>query len=164
VLLSISRLTASKNHRILIRAAAQMRRPVQVRIIGRGDEAEALRSEAAELGVTLRLDTGWASDDEIVEAYREAAVVVCPSRFEGFGLTPMEGLAIGRPVVASDIPVHREFVGGQARFFDPDDATALARECEAALEAAPTTRPTPLPDLTIEACAERIAAALREYK
>lgn len=164
VLLSISRLTAPKNHSILLRAAAQMNRPVEVRIIGRGEEARALRSEAASLCVTLRLDEGWASDEEIVAAYQQAAVVVCPSLFEGFGLTPMEGLAMGRPVIASNIPVHREFVDGEVRFFDPADAAALARACEAALDETRIAVRTdsPLSALTIDSCAARIAGRLEQ--
>ncbi|MEO5800010.1 MAG: glycosyltransferase family 4 protein, partial [Gemmatimonadales bacterium] len=131
--------------------------------IGRGVEAEPLRREAAALGVSLQLDDGWASDEEIVAAYAKAAVVVCPSRFEGFGLTPMEGLAMQRAVVASDIPVHREFVGGQVRLFAPDDAAALAQRCVEALAAPGVPSAEPLPELTISACADRLEAAIRPY-
>ena len=63
-----------------------------------------------------------ADDATVTRAYREAAVAVCPSRFEGFGVTPMEALGCGIPVVASDIPPHREFVGKAARLV-PLDAT-----------------------------------------
>ena len=165
VLLSIARLVPRKNHGVVLRAAARLTQPVIVHLIGQGPEAESLRHEASALGVTLRLDEGWASDEAIVAAYREAAVVVCPSRFEGFGLTPMEGLALGRPVIASDIPVHREFVGEQVRMFDPDDDAQLAQHCAEALAVARPTVPTssPLPTLTIEACAARLQAALQPW-
>ena len=162
VLLSISRLVPSKNHGVILRAAARLAQAVTVRIIGQGPEAESLRREAVALGVTLRLDDGWASGEAIVAAYRAASVVVCPSRFEGFGLTPMEGLAMARPVIASAIPVHREFVGELVRLFDPDDDAQLARHCASALAAPPPAVPpeSPLPGLTIEACAARLQAAL----
>jgi glycosyltransferase involved in cell wall biosynthesis len=77
----------------------------------------------------------------------------------------MEGLALGRPVIASDIAVHREFVGGQVRLFDPEDAAQLAQQCEDALAAAPPPVPTtsPLPTLTIEACATRLQSALQPW-
>lgn len=164
-LLSISRLVPSKNHGVLLRAAARLERLVTVRIIGRGPEATPLRREAAALGVTLQLDDGWASDAQIIEAYRDAAVVICPSRFEGFGLTPMEALAMGRPVVASAISAHQEFVGGLTQLFDPDDSQQLARLCEAILNAPPPTPPptSPLPGLTIAACAARFGAALAPW-
>lgn len=162
ILLSISRLAPSKNHELLLRAAARLPHPAVVRIIGRGEDGVRLQSIALELGVALRLDQSWASDEEIVAAYREASVVVCPSRFEGFGLTPIEAVAMGRRVVASDIPAHREFVGTQVPLFDPDDPTALAQSLTTAL-AAPEPAPpldSPFPALTIEAAAGRLREAL----
>ncbi|MEP6591685.1 MAG: glycosyltransferase [Gemmatimonadota bacterium] len=161
ILLSISRLEPSKNHGGLLRAAALLGRPVTVRIVGRGSEAANLRRLACELGITLQLDDAWASDDEIVAAYLEATVVVCPSRFEGFGLTPMEGLAMGRRVVASDIPTHREFVGGRVELFDAASPADLARALEASLAAPDPAIPaaSPLPTLTIEAAAHRLYEA-----
>ncbi len=133
-------------------------------LIGRGPEAPRLLALARELGVELRLDEGWQTDDEMVQAYRAASVVVCPSRFEGFGLTPMEGIAMGVPVVASDIAPHRQFVGAYARFFSLDDDDGLVAAIETALREQPVPaarRPDRLAALSIDACAERLAAAFR---
>jgi glycosyltransferase involved in cell wall biosynthesis len=60
-----------------------------------------------------------------------ARAMVCPARYEGFGLTPLEALAAGTPVIASGIDVHREVLGNFARFVALDDDDALA---EALLE------------------------------
>lgn len=49
-----------------------------------------------------------------------------PSLDEGFGLPPLEALACGVPVLASDIPVLREVLGSQAAFVDPLDVPAIA--------------------------------------
>jgi glycosyltransferase involved in cell wall biosynthesis len=134
-----------------------------VRILGEGPQAGGLRRLADTLGVPLDLPGVWASDDAIHSAYREASVLVCPSRFEGFGLTPLEGLAMGLPVIASDIPPHREFLGDAVRFFAPDDAANLARELQAVL-GQPSTRPAVQPSilspLTIAACADRLSPGL----
>lgn len=158
-LLSISRLVAHKNHAALLRAAARLDpRPV-VRIIGQGPEAGALRRLAAELAVTLELETEWFSDDAIAEAYRSATVVVAPSRFEGFGLTPIEGIASGIPVVASDIPPHRQFLGDAATFFRLEDEMSLVVALRMALERGPASRDG-IAALTIEAAAERFVAGL----
>jgi glycosyltransferase involved in cell wall biosynthesis len=54
--------------------------------------------------------------ERIVDAYRNAAIVLIPSELEGFGLPVIEALACGAPVVASDIPTLRE-VGGQAAVY-----------------------------------------------
>jgi glycosyltransferase involved in cell wall biosynthesis len=55
-----------------------------------------------------------------------AAVLAFPSRYEGFGLPPLEALAAGTPVVASDVPAVREVLGRHARLVPPGDPDALA--------------------------------------
>jgi glycosyltransferase involved in cell wall biosynthesis len=162
--LSVSRLVPHKNHAIILQATAQLEPRPAVRILGEGPEADTLRRLAASLGVALELPGTWASDAEILDAYRTAGVVVAPSRFEGFGLTPLEGMAMGVPVIASDVPPHREFLNGAVRFFPPDDAPALAREI-GSLMARPSQRPTAPPpllsDLSIDSCATRLLAGIR---
>ena len=162
-LLSVSRLVPHKNHAVILRAAARIPGRPLVRILGEGPEAEHLRRLAQSLEVRLDLPGVWASDEAIHAAYREASVLVCPSRFEGFGLTPLEGLAMGLPVVASDIPPHREFLGDAVRYFAPDDDLNLARELQAVL-AQPPSRPAVPPSLltplTISSCASRLLPGL----
>ena len=82
--------------------AARLDPRPRVRIIGRGALAGALEAQARELGISATVET-TCDDQQVVEAYRRASVVVCASRFEGFGLTGIEALACGTPVVASDI-------------------------------------------------------------
>jgi len=159
-ILAVSRLVPHKNLAVVVEAAGRMGPRPRVRILGEGPEAEPLRRLGAGLGVTLELPGRWASDEEIVAAYRAAGVVVAPSRFEGFGLTPMEGLAMGAPVVASDIPAHREFLEGAVRFFPPEDPVALAREVTAALLQPSAFPPFRLSALTIESAAARFLAGL----
>jgi glycosyltransferase involved in cell wall biosynthesis len=98
----------------------------------------------------------------MVTAYRRAEVVVCPSRFEGFGLTPMEAIACGRPVVVSDIPPHREFLGTAPRFFAVGDDDGLAAAIAAARAGTPPA-PEGLRALRIEAAVERFGAGLAPY-
>lgn len=69
---------------------------------------------------------GRVDDAELGRLYRQAYMVVQPSRDEGFDLPVVEGLASGAPVVASDIPVHREVAGDLALFALADDAPSLA--------------------------------------
>jgi len=157
-LLSISRLIPSKNQEAVIRAAARSNPKPPVRLIGEGPDRGALTRLARDLGVSCTIESGL-SDDAILAAYRAAGVVVCPSRFEGFGLTPMEGIACGVPVVVSDIPPHREFLDGAPYFFPLGDEAALVAAVAAA-RAGPPPPPTAVAHLTIAAAAQRFFAAL----
>jgi glycosyltransferase involved in cell wall biosynthesis len=160
-LLCVSRLQPHKNQPAVLRAAARFRRQVRVRLIGRGPESQGLANAAAALGVDCDIETD-ASDATVTEAYHTAAVVVCPSRFEGFGLTPIEGVASGAPVVASDIPPHREFVGTAAKFFELEDDTSLLNAIETALDSGPAD-PETVGTLTIPAAGERFLSSLAPY-
>ena len=159
-LLTVSRLEPYKNQRVVVRAAARLEPRMRVRLIGYGSDQASLGRLAAELGVSCSIEAGL-SDAEMARAYQEASVVVCPSRFEGFGLSPVEAIACGTPVVASDIPAHREFVDGAAGFFALDDDVGLAGALSAALMQ-PGPDPAAVQTLTIEAAADRFAAGLRE--
>ncbi len=160
-LLSVSRLVPHKNHEALIRAAARMIPRPTVHLIGQGPEAGALERLAADLEVRLELTTEWQSDEAIVAAYQRATVVVAPSRFEGFGLTPMEGVASGVPTVASDIPPHREHLGTAAHYFRLEDELSLVAAIRAAMEQGPAD-PARVAHLTIEQAAGRFVTHLSE--
>jgi glycosyltransferase involved in cell wall biosynthesis len=161
VLLTVSRLRPHKNQAAVLHAAAALGRPVRVRLIGRGPEQPALEALAGRLGVDCTVETE-ADDAEVTRAYHQAAVAVCPSRFEGFGLTPIEAIASGVPVVASDISPHREFVGQAARLVPLDHPDALAAAIQAALDDPPAD-PALMRDLTITAAAARFAGLLEPF-
>lgn len=160
-LLTVSRLQLYKDHAATIRAAARLG-DLQVRLIGRGPERATLEQLARELSVRCRIDTD-ATDADVEQAYRTARVVVCPSRFEGFGLTAIESVATGTPVVASDIPPHREFVGAAARLFPLADIDALATSIGAALSGNGCADPHLVSHLTISAAAERFQALVGRF-
>ena len=70
---------------------------------------------------------------------------------------------MGKPVIASDISPHREFLRDLVRFFKPDDDRALAEAMEEVLRTSPRmdfSKPTPLHEVTIEACAARFLPRL----
>jgi glycosyltransferase involved in cell wall biosynthesis len=71
--------------------------------------------------------TGYLADADLRTLVAGASCVVLPSRYEGFGLPLLEAMATGRPVVASDIPVHREITGGLAEYAPVGDVDALAQ-------------------------------------
>lgn len=75
--------------------------------------------------------TGEVSDDDLAAIYTAAHALVFPSIDEGFGLTPVEALACGTPVVACDVPAVREVLEGRAELLPAHDLDALVRAAEA---------------------------------
>lgn len=100
-------------------------------VVGRpGWRTEALQrrmSDHPDQGGALRwLDN---ASDELLEAlYDRAALVVMPSRGEGFGLPVTEALRHGRKVLARDIPVFRELQSDGLYYFQSDVPAALAED------------------------------------
>ncbi len=69
--------------------------------------------------------TGYLSDQELVEAVSSSLALVQPSLSEGFGLTGVEAMSCGTPVLASDIPIFREIYKQAPLYFDPHQADSL---------------------------------------
>ena len=70
---------------------------------------------------------GYVPDELLVGLYRGARAFVLPSRYEGFGLTCLEAMACGTPVVAADRASLPEVCGDAALLVDPDEPGAIAR-------------------------------------
>jgi glycosyltransferase involved in cell wall biosynthesis len=73
---------------------------------------------------------GHVSDAELRALYEHALALVYPSRYEGFGLPPLEAMTCGCPVVISDQPALLEIAGnsGAALVTGMDDVEGLARK------------------------------------
>ena len=85
--------------------------------------------------------TGVVDDDALAAIYTGAHALVFPSADEGFGLPPVEALACGTPVVASDAPALREVLEGRATLTPMDDLDTLVAEAEAVQQPAPPPPP-----------------------
>jgi alpha-1,3-rhamnosyl/mannosyltransferase len=68
---------------------------------------------------------GYVDDALLPGLYSGAAAFALASRYEGFGLTCLEAMAAGVPVVAADAGALPETCGGAALLADPDDTAAL---------------------------------------
>ncbi len=84
-------------------------------------------AHAAGVADRVRLH-GHLPDDDLAELYGRARVFVFLSEYEGFGMTPLEALAAGVPLVVGDTTVAHEVYGGAARFVPVDDPNFVARE------------------------------------
>jgi len=61
---------------------------------------------------------GFVSDKDLPAIYKGAKLFVFPSRYEGFGIPPLEAMSCGTPVLASNIPVMKEVLEDAAMLFD----------------------------------------------
>jgi glycosyltransferase involved in cell wall biosynthesis len=110
----LGRLEPYKRVDLLLRAvAARVPRfpELELVVVGRGAEGEALAALASELGIAARVRfTGFVSNAERDASLAKARVCVCPSLKEGWGITVVEANALGVPVVATDAPGLRDAV------------------------------------------------------
>jgi glycosyltransferase involved in cell wall biosynthesis len=97
--------------------------------------AEGIRRQNLDPAVRL---LGYVPDDDLPALYRQAELLVFPSRYEGFGLPPLEAMACGTPVLAADTSSLPEIVGSAGRVF-PLETPEILAERMASLLAAPET-------------------------
>ena len=88
------------------------------------DEAALIDTLGVRSGAVRRLG---GSDEDLANAYRHAHVFVYPSKYEGFGIPPLEAMASGCAVACSNSSSIPEVVGSAAELFDPDDVEAIGQ-------------------------------------
>ena len=115
-LLYVGDLTEHKNLPFLVDVFATAGVPDRLVLAGRpGTGYEELRAEIDASPARDRIDVVVApTDGELDRLYRRAVATVLPSLREGFGFTPLEAMARGCPVLASDLPALREVLADGA--------------------------------------------------
>jgi glycosyltransferase involved in cell wall biosynthesis len=132
---------ARKNVAALIHAFAALpealRTTHQLVIVGRASQEEMTLLTAATRKAQLPGDsvvyTGFVADSDLVRLYAECALFVFPSVLEGFGLPPLEAMACGAPVIASDAASLPEVVGRRDARFDPRRVESICERMVAVL-------------------------------
>lgn len=134
-LLVVGRLVPYKGIEVLLRALAMVRGAPPLVVAGEGPLRARLEAEAQRLGLDARF-MGRVSDEALPELYRGAKLTVLPSvnRQEAFGITLVESMACGTPVVASDLPGVAEVARLGGLVAPPGDAPALAEVLQRALQ------------------------------
>jgi glycosyltransferase involved in cell wall biosynthesis len=94
----------------------------------------SLKERAARLGLTNITFATIRDEQKVWEKYTKSKVFVSPSIYEGFGMPTIEALALGLPVVLSDIKVFHEVGQDLATYFDPHDPRDIAEKLSVVLE------------------------------
>lgn len=115
----------NKNLAVVGRALALIDDPA-ARLVVVGEPCARVFGGATVAGDPRVIIAGRLSDAEVAALLGVARALVFPSRYEGFGLPPLEAMASGCPVLASDCAAVIEVCGGAADHFGPDDAEGLA--------------------------------------
>jgi glycosyltransferase involved in cell wall biosynthesis len=114
VVLAAGRMEPYKQFDRVALAAASLPDENEVVLLGDGPARQRVEWLIAQRGLEGRVRLlGRVSDEDRRRWFRTAKVLVSMSRYESFGLTLVEALAAGIPVVASDIPAHREIAEAQ---------------------------------------------------
>lgn len=127
-----------KNHAVVLEALAQLKANGHVlTIVCTGDTLDVrdnhyfgeLLATASRLGLRDNFVVlGWVPHRHIFHLMRQSLAVLQPSSFEGWSTTVEEAKALGKTVLLSDIPVHREQAPQRALYHEPGSAVSLA-EC-----------------------------------
>lgn len=75
-------------------------------------------------------------DTELADGYRDAALFVYPSLYEGFGIPPLEAMSLGCPVACSHVSSIPEVVGDAGEYFNPLDLDSIRKALEKVLTSA----------------------------
>jgi glycosyltransferase involved in cell wall biosynthesis len=126
--LTVASRIARKNLAALEPAAGRLR-ALGIELVAAGGGRPQLRAEGAVGGVRA---LGHVPDELLPGLYAGARAFVLPSRYEGFGLTCLEAMASGVPVVAADRAALPEVCGPAAILVNPDDADAVTAGLERA--------------------------------
>jgi glycosyltransferase involved in cell wall biosynthesis len=140
IVLFVGRLEKRKGVDTLIQAAADFLKAKDVGMIVAGHDFEGWEAESGKmLPAALRskvLFTGSVSDSTREKLMARAYCLVFPSRYESFGLVPLEAFVHGVPVVATEAGAIPEVVadGKAGLLFAPDDAVELAEKVNALID------------------------------
>jgi glycosyltransferase involved in cell wall biosynthesis len=107
-----------KNLHELLAQHAQWQGRYQLKVVScTGAYRQHVENLVSQLGLQQQVTLfDYVSGAELATLYQQCSALVYPSMDEGFGIPPLEALSHGKPVIASDIPVHREVLGASAIF------------------------------------------------
>jgi glycosyltransferase involved in cell wall biosynthesis len=131
--LVVSSWVAHKNIAALDEVAAVLERRGMVLAVAGSVHPTLVCRTAQDAGFAGRR-LGRVTDAELRALYESAACLLFPSRYEGFGLPPVEAMACGCPVLAGDGGAVEEVCGGGALYFSSNDRRSIIQAVERLLD------------------------------
>ena len=126
LLCMVGRFSKQKDQLTIIKAMKDLPQNVHLLLVGEGELKYQNKQLAKELGVNDRVHfLGFRNDVERI--LKTCDIVVLSSNWEGFGLAAVEGMAAGKPLIASDVPGLKEIVQDAGKLFSKNDSKELAK-------------------------------------
>ena len=125
-IMTLSTLEPRKNLELLLAAYSEIQDKVDYDLVLVGRKGWKIDNLLKRYSGAKRIHiTGFVADEDVSVIYRNAMCFVFPSSYEGFGLPPVEALALGPPVIASDAASIPEILGNQACYFNNEKLNDL---------------------------------------
>lgn len=124
-LIMVSRFASSKDQETVIRAMKLIDKDATLSLVGDGENLEHCKQVAKECGVEDRVQFLGARAD-VANLVAESYIGIQSSNWEGFGLTAVEIMACGKPVIATDVDGLKQVVEGAGILFKVGDEKTLA--------------------------------------
>ena len=125
ILMQVARFQQQKNQDCVIRALKRLPENVYAIFVGDGERMASCKSLAQKVGVADRIRFLGLRED-IPQLWASADIAVMSSHWEGFGLSILEAMAAGIPVVATQVEGLSQVVGNEKLCFPDDDDKQLA--------------------------------------
>lgn len=125
IIVMVAGLRREKDHITLLKALKVLPQKYRLILVGDGENKTLLNKEIKKLKIENRVDFLGVRND-VYSIIKMSDIIVLSSHYEGLSLSSIEGMASGKPFVASDVPGLREVVNGAGVLFEQGNAKQLA--------------------------------------
>ncbi len=124
-MVAVGNIKPVKNYQYLFEAFQSLKfEDFQLDIYGKGNDLQHWKQKVKDANLNITFKGSATNLNEILPNYH---LYIIPSTYEGFGIAPLEAMAVGIPVLVSDIDVFKEVTKNVALFFDPHNPSSLLK-------------------------------------
>ncbi len=129
VISMVAGLRKEKDHETMLKAMTHLPDSYRLQLVGSGEREQRLKEFCKDLGLDDRV-TFMGVRLDVPEILESSDIIVLSSHWEGLSLSSIEGMATGRPFIASDVDGLHEMVNGAGELFPHGDDKELARKIQ----------------------------------